>query len=174
MEPLTIHEKRKISTKSWIFCAVMLLLCAFLVWYGFTEGGFFYLLIGGAGILYFGYCLILAIRSLVKKPAILTIEEQGIRGAGTASALDFISYDEIARMELFRRMKDRYIGIIPKDEAAFLERLSPARREAARANIRLNLPPVFVRVEDAVEMSAEAIVREIETRLSPAEQQETR
>ncbi|MBR0153594.1 MAG: hypothetical protein IJM26_07400, partial [Lachnospiraceae bacterium] len=65
-------------------------------------------------------------------------------------------------------------GIIPKDEAAFLERLSPARREAARANIRLNLPPVFVRVEDAVEMSAEAIVREIETRLSPAEQQETR
>ena len=170
MERLVIHEKRRISVKSLIFCIVMLVLSAYLTWYGLGEGGFFYLLIGGLGLLYFGYCLVLAILSRTRMPVILTLDEEGVSGSGTASALDFIAYEEIGRVESFKRMRDRYIGITPKDPEAYFERISPTRREAARANLRLNLPPIFLRVEDAVEMNAEAIAAEIERRIPRSEE----
>ena len=165
MEPLIIHEKRKISAKSVCFCVIMLLICAYLAWFGSHEGGFFYLILGIIGLLYFGFCLILALLSLAKTPAILTFEEEGLRGLGSASALDFIAYEDIGQVESFRRLQDQYIGITPKDTEAFLAKLPPAKREAARANLRLNLPPFFVRVEDAVELTPEEITQEIRRRL---------
>ena len=144
----------------------MLLACIYLIFFGTSEGGFFYLILGIVGTLYFVYALVMALVAASKTRAILTIDPEGITDSQLQGAAGFLRYEDICEAKALRRMKESYLGIVPKDPDSFLEGLSGSARAAAKANMNLNLPPVLIRMEDAVEMTADMAADIIEEHLS--------
>ena len=95
LDTMIIHEKRKISGKSLIFTVIMLLACIYLIYFGAHEGGFFYLLLGIIGAIYFLYALVMALLSAAKTRVLLTIGPEGITDSQFQGAVGFLRYEDI-------------------------------------------------------------------------------
>ncbi len=157
MEKIVIEERQS-KTIRLMLTGLLLFIISVMVWIlGMREKwillwitGLLSMIVSGIGFLiYLG-------RSLQKKP-LLTITFDGIIDSSSGSSVGFISFRDIERFCIINNMGRKAIGVIPKDEKYFMDKLSPLKQKIARSNIDNQVPPFTIRVDKAKDMSLEDI-----------------
>jgi hypothetical protein len=146
---------------------LLLLILSVIVWItGMRERktllwmvGLLSMIISGIGFLiYLG-------RALQRKP-LLTITFDGIIDSSSGSSVGYIPFQDIERFCIINNMGQRAIGVIPKDETFFMDKLSPIKQKIAKSNIDNQHPPLTIRVDKAKDMSLEDIFTLLNKRLN--------
>lgn len=164
MEEIIIHEKKKKENGPLAAGLVMIAGSVYIIHLGRQNGGIFYLLLGTVGVLFFGFCLFYAVAGRVKERTLLVMGAEGITDTSSAAGAGFIPYSEIQKAAVFQAMKETYVGIWLKDTERYVEQLPAGKRNAVRANLKLNCPPVCLRLGEAKEMTTEEIASYIARR----------
>ena len=165
MNEIIIHEKKNTDRKPLAAGIGMLIASVFVLVTGILDGSILFDIVGIAGILYFGYCTIYAVIGLSRERQLLVAGEDGITDTSMASGSMHIPYEQMESVEVFRALKEPYIGIRLKDQESFLAGLSGRNRAVVKSNLQLNCPPVCLRVNRAKEMDIDAIADLIRGRM---------
>lgn len=137
-----------------------------ILYLGMRESAIIYKVIGLIASVFFGSCTIYNFLRTIKAKPLLTITLDGIIDSSSASAYGFISFLEIEHIEEVNIFGQQVIGITLKDFEAFSKKLTPVKIKSARASMRMNLPPVAIRVDTAKDISLKDIVTLLQKRLA--------
>ncbi|MGB8452014.1 MAG: STM3941 family protein [Anaerocolumna sp.] len=166
MEKIVIEEKQSKTVKL-MFLGLLLLILSVIVWIlGMRERrtlvwmtGLVSMFISGIGFLiYLG-------RALQRKP-LLTITFDGIIDSTSGSSVGYIPFQDIERFCIINNRGQKVIGVIPKDEKFFTDKLSPLKQRIAKNNIDNQSPPFTIYVDKAKDMSLEDIFTLLTKRLN--------
>ncbi|WFR57656.1 hypothetical protein QA584_00840 [Anaerocolumna sp. AGMB13025] len=166
MEKIVIEERQSKTIKL-MSIGLLLLILSVIIWIiGMRERktllwitGLLSMIISGIGFLiYLG-------RALQRKP-LLTITFDGIIDSSDRSSIGYIPFQDIEKFCIINNMGQRVIGVIPKDEPLFLDKLSPIKQKIAKCNIDNQHPPLTIHVEKAKDMSLEDIFTLLNKRLN--------
>lgn len=105
------------------------------------------------------FCIVFFIilnKTLQKRP-LITITFDGIIDCSSDKSVGFIPFGDIDKFLIMDNPNRKSIGIIPKDEEAFIKKLSPIKQDLARVNVAKQLPPFELFLNDAKDMSLEDI-----------------
>ena len=166
MEDIVIEELRVKAYRICLAGIVMLIASIALWWFGVNESSWLYTAVGVVGTIFFGIGSIVAFGRAVKEKPLLTIKWDGINDTSSASAVGFIPYSEIERLEIINIFGQRVIGVTPKNINNFVAKLSKGKQRAAKMNIKMNYPPVSIRLDTAKDMTIEDIFSLLEKRFS--------
>lgn len=166
MEKIVIEEKQSKTIKLMLLGLVLLILSV-IVWIaGMREkraviwlAGFLSMAVSSA---IFMTCLG---RALTGKP-LLTITFDGIIDSSTVSSVGYIPFLDIESFCITEQLGKKVIGVIPKDEKNFMEKLSPIKQQLAKSNINNQSPPLTLQVDKAKDMSLEDIYTLLTKRLN--------
>lgn len=166
MENIVIEEKQSRMLRLNLLGLLMTVLCAIVLLLGIKMQQYFYSLLGGIGIVFFGICTIYNFSRTIKSKALLTITVEGIEDSSMAGSPGFISFGEIERFEIVNVFGQRMIGVIPKNVEEFVRKLPQLKQKSAQSNLRMKLPPIAIRVDNARDMSIEDILTLLQKRHS--------
>lgn len=122
MEKIVIEERESKSTK--IVVVGLFMLFSIAVWiFGIKEKRILYWIIGFVATVTTGIrFLILLTRTLERKP-LLTITFDGIIDSSSTSSVGYIAFQDIHRFCIAHINGQKVIGVIPKDDEAFIDKL---------------------------------------------------
>jgi len=165
VEKIVIEERQ---SKAIMIATVglLMLLVSIVFWiFGLKEKIIVFGIIGFLATVFCGIrFLVLLMKTLQRKP-LLTITFDGIVDSSSASSVGYIAYQDIARFCIVNLYGQEAIGVIPKDEETFIDKLSPLMQEVAKSNINSKNPPFSIRVDRAKDMSLEDIFTLLKKRL---------
>lgn len=164
MEDIIIEEKQSTILRLNLLGLLMTSICAIILLYGIKSSSFFNKMLGGLGVLFFGGCTLYIFSRTIKPKALLTIKVDGFIDSSTAGSIGFISFSDIEKFEVVNIFGQRMIGVWPKDIKQFVQNLPQLRQKSARSSLRMNLPPVAIRVDTARDMSIEDILTLLQKR----------
>lgn len=165
MEKIVIEERQSKAILMAI-AALILLIVSMVLWInGMREKRILYWVPGFIATISFGiYFLVLLTRTLERKP-LLTITFDGIIDSSSAGSVGYIAFQDIECFNIISLYGKKVIGVIPKDEEAFIDKLSPVKQGIARSNQNIKCPPFSIRVDRAKDMSLEDIFTLLKKRL---------
>lgn len=166
VEKIVIEEKQSKTIKL-MSIGLLLLIISVIVWILGMKAN--RILLWMAGLLSMiissiGFLIYLG-RALQRKP-LLTITFDGIIDSTSGSSVGYIPFQDIERFCIVNNMGQKVIGVIPKDEKFFTDKLSPIKQKIAKSNIDNQAPPFTIRVDKAKDMSLEDIFTLLTKRLS--------
>ncbi|MFU0827648.1 MAG: YcxB domain-containing protein [Lachnoclostridium sp.] len=165
MEKIVIEEKQSKAVRLMLI-GLVIFIVSLVVWItGMREKrvlmwltGFLEMII--SGIVFFIYLG----QSLQKKP-LLTITFDGIIDSSSGSSVGYIPFQDIEKFSIVEIGGKKIIGVIPKDEKRFTDKLSPLKQKLAKDNLNNQTAPLTIRVDKAKDMSAEDILTLLTKRL---------
>ena len=166
MEKIVIEMKQSKTIKLMSMGFLLLLLSIFIWILGMREKkillwltGLLSMILSGTGFLiYLG-------RALQRKP-LLTITFDGIIDSSSVNSVGYIPFQDIERFCITNNSGQKVIGVIPKDEKYFMDKLSPIKQRLAKNNIDNQVPPFTIRVDKAKDMSLEDVYTLLTKRLN--------
>lgn len=165
MEEIVIEKKKRKDMLKAAGGSLLVLASVALFSYGFRQKVTICWTVGIFAILFFGvYFLILLSRTLESTP-LLTITFDGITDCSSKSSVGFISFQDIEEFSIISLYGKKVIGIIPKDEKEFINKLSPVKQVIAKSNVNMYFPPYSIRADRAKDMSLEDIFTLLKKRL---------
>lgn len=166
MDKIVIEEKKSKACLIAAAALAMFVISASLWIFGTIYRRVIYITVGILGTVFFGISLIAAlVRALRSKP-LLTITLDGVIDSSCAGAAGFISYLDIERFEIVNVFGQRAIGVIPRDTPSFLKKLKTTQRKNAEVSLKMNYPPIMIRVDTAKDMTIEDILSMLSKRLT--------
>lgn len=165
MEKIVIEERQSKAMRI-AMIGFLCLISSVAVWiFGLKENR---IIVRSIGFLATGFCgirfLILLSLTFQRKP-LLTITFDGIIDSSSTSSVGYIAFQDIERFYIVNLSGKDVIGVIPKDEEAFVDKLSPIKQGIARSNISTKLPPFTIRADKAKDMSLEDVFTLLKKRL---------
>jgi hypothetical protein len=165
VEKIVIEEKQSKAVRLMLI-GLVIFIVSLVVWItGMREKrvlmwltGFLEMII--SGIVFFIYLG----QSLQKKP-LLTITFDGIIDSSSGSSVGYIPFQDIEKFSIVEIGGKKIIGVIPKDEKRFTDKLSPLKQKLAKDNLNNQTAPLTIRVDKAKDMSAEDILTLLTKRL---------
>jgi len=166
VEKIVIEEKQSKTIRRMLI-GLLFIIVSVIVWIlGMREKrillsitGLLFMMVSGIGFLvYLG-------RSLQKKP-LLAITFDGIIDSSSGGSVGYIPFQDIKSFCIVDNMGQKVIGVIPKDEKFFMEKLSPIKQRIAKNNIDHQSPPLTICVDKAKDMSLEDIFTLLTKRLN--------
>lgn len=112
-------------------------------WANGTEGVMVAVL-GLASISFFGLCGIYAFMRIVRRTPALVVDDRGITDNASAIGVGFIAWSEIEEMREYRFMNQTFMGVVPRDLEALLDRQPRWKRLVIRVNQLLGTLPVNI------------------------------
>lgn len=100
--------------------------------------------IGALSVAFFGLCAVYAIWRLLRPTPALVINRDGILDNASAVAVGFLAWQDIAELREYTFNGQTFLGIVPKDVNAVLQKQPAWRRSAIRANLALGALPVNI------------------------------
>ncbi|WMJ85566.1 STM3941 family protein [Anaerocolumna sp. MB42-C2] len=166
MEKIVIEMKQSKSIKLMLIGFLLLLLSIFIWILGLRERKILVWLTGLLSMMlsFTGFLIYLG-RVLQRKP-LLTITFDGIIDSSSVNSVGYIPFQDIKRFCIVNNNGQKVIGVIPKDEKFFTDKLSPIKQRLAKNNIDNQTPPFTIRVDKAKDMSLEDIYTLLTKRLS--------
>lgn len=165
MDNIVIEEKRSKANRLAAAGFGMFLISAALLVYGILYRQIIYLVIGIVATIFFGISFLISLTRALRSRPLLTITLDGIIDSSCTSAAGFISFLDIDRFESVNVFGQKAIGVVPKDTKEFLHKLKHTQRKNAEMNMKMNYPPVLIRVDTAKDMSIEDILSMLKKRL---------
>lgn len=161
-----VIEEKKSKAFQLVFAGFFMAVASAALWaVGISDQVFLYKLIGCVACVFFGIAFIAALLRAMKKKPLLTIKGDGIIESSSASSIGFISYDEIEEFRIVNIYGQKVIGILPKNNQEFVEKLPKTKQRAANMNIKMSFPPASIRVDTAKDMTIEDIYSLLQKRL---------
>lgn len=165
MEDIVITEQKRKAYQI-VLAGCSMLICSIAVGiYGWMDEVGIFLIIGIIGGIFFGIGTVVSFARAAKGKPLIVIKWDSIEDYSSASAVGKIMYGEIKSIQVVNIFGQRVIGIWPKDSDEFVKRLSKAKQRAAKMNMKMNFPPVSMRVDTAKDMTIEDIYTLLEKRL---------
>jgi hypothetical protein len=166
VEKIVIEEKQSRMIKL-MSIGLLLLIVSVVVWIsGMREKRILLWMTGLLAMIISGVEFIIYLgRALQRKP-LLTITFDGIIDSTAGSSMGYISFQDIERFCIMNNMGQKAIGVIPKDEKFFKDKLSLGKQRIAKSNIDNQSPPFTIRVDKAKDMSLEDIFTLLTKRLN--------
>ena len=165
MDNIVIEEKRTEANRLAAAAFGMFAVSAAVLVYGIIEHTVIYLIVGAIAVVFFGISFLIALTRALRSRPLLTITLDGIIDSSCAGAVGFISFLDIERFDIVNVFGQKAIGVIPKDTKEFLHTLTPPQRKNAQMSLKMNYPPVLIRVDTAKDISIEDILSLLEKRL---------
>ena len=129
------------------------------------------LIVGIAGIVFFGKLSLKGLKQIKEKPPILTLQADGITDRSLYSTPYTIPYSAMEQVKNYVYKKKKFVGInlLPEGETRFLETLSEEMRSAMEGNKKIsgfiaNIPLDYIHV------SADELCKEINVRIKREEE----
>lgn len=166
MDKIVIEEKK---SKACLIAAAALFMFAVsaALWiFGSVYHRVIYLAVGIVATIFFGISFAASLTRALRSKPLLTITLDGIIDTSSTGAVGFIPYLDIEQFEIVNVFGQRAIGVMLKDSGAFLKKLRATQRKNAEMSIRMNYPPVMIRVDTAKDMTIEDIVSMLRKRLT--------
>lgn len=157
MEDIVIEELSARAYKIVLSGVIMLIASIILGVFGKHEHRGFLIVIGVIGIVFFGISSIVALWRASKNKPLLTITMDGIIDTSSVSGVGFIRYEEINSIDIVNIFGQRVIGVTPKNVNSYVKSLPKSKQRAAKMNVKMNYPPISIRVDTAKDMSIEDI-----------------
>ena len=157
MEDIVIEELSARAYKIALSGGIMFIASMILWGFGRYEHSRLFKAIGVLGIVFFGISTAVALYRASKNKPLLTITTDGIIDTSCASGVGYIGYDEIESVEIVNIFGQHVIGVTPKNVNEYMKRLPKSKQRAAKMNIKMNYPPISIRVDTAKDMSIEDI-----------------
>ncbi len=170
MDEIIIREKKQKNSRSLITASILFCACIYLFFSGFGDNGFFYLILGALGLLYFGVCVIRMIVAAVREPVLLILRKDDAvvsMGGGKLA----VPYAQMEKAETFRAMGQIYLGIWIREEKAWEEGLSLPQRSAVQSNLRIACPPICVRMGEAKGYTPQEVLELVKSRIPEVEEE---
>lgn len=165
MEKIVIEKKQTTAVKL-LTLDLFLMLLSLLAWlYGKKERLIIMRMSGLFALIVLAIAFFVFLGHALESKPLLTITFDGIIDSTTSGSVGYIPFQDIENFTVTCLMSQKVIGIIPKDEDAFIEKLSPLKQKAALENLRLKYPPMSIRVDKAKDMSLEDIYTLLTKRL---------
>ena len=176
MTPLVVPPNRarfwRLGVSSLVFAAfgVWLVVRALLVedrafgaWSAVVAG------IGVASIVFFGLCGAWFFVRLASPTPLLVIDDRGLVDSASAVGVGFVAWSEIEELRQYRFGRQTFLGVVPRDHAAILQRQRLWKRWIMRLNRRFGALPINVPAS-ALPMPVSDLLEELQGRLASARQ----
>lgn len=163
MEKIIIEEKQTRAVRHFMQSFAMLFLSVTLWVAGFREK---YILLGFVGVIatiIFGIRSIMYLSKASQKKPLITITFDGIIDSSSKGSIGFLSYQDMEEFCIVE--EDEAIGIIPREETAFISKLSPLKQQMALDNKNYEKPVFLLYVGNAKDMSLQDIYTLLKKRL---------
>jgi len=163
VEKIIIEEKQTKAVRRCMQSFALLFLSVTLWVAGFRER---YILLSFAGVIatiIFGIRCIINLLKASQKKSLITITFDGIIDSSSKGSVGLLSYQDIEQFCIVA--EDDAIGIIPRDEEAFIGKLSPLKQQTALVNKNNEKPVFLLFVGNAKDMSLEDIYTLLKKRL---------
>jgi hypothetical protein len=125
-------------------------------------------LLAGIGVAFFGGTLVYLLARIVKPRPAVVISSRGITDTASALGVGFLAWEEIAEMRVYQQGRQTFLGIMPKDVDALLDRLPAWQRWVVRDNLASGAAPINI-PQVVLPISAVDLLRKINLRRPVAE-----
>lgn len=149
MNELVIERNPKKSRKILWSGIFITLLSVLLLVAGVQSGQLFILVIGIAGVLFFGMCMVVLIKRNAKSRVVMILSHRGLDDRCAASSVGLIPWHCISSVAVVAIGGQTFLGVYLKDVEGFLQNFSGLRAKAIRANIRMDYPPICITLQEA-------------------------
>jgi hypothetical protein len=165
MEDIIIEEK-KMKAMLMAAAGLLMFVASILLWIiGMNEKIMLYCIFGVILSIVFGIGFLILLSLTFESKPLLTITIDGIIDNSSAGSSVNIGFQDIERFCIVSLYGKNVIGVIPKDEKTFIDKLSTVKQMTAKSKVSKNCPPFFIRVERAKDMSLEDIFTLLKKRL---------
>lgn len=165
MEKIVIEERQSIAIKI-AFIAFVMLIASITVWgFGIKDNKILLWILGFLATIILSISFIVFLGRAIQRKPLLTITFDGIIDSSSSNSVGYIAFQDIEGFCVVNIYGKKVIGVIPKDEEAFIDKLSPIRQGVARSNVKLKYPPFSIWVDRAKDMSLEDILTLLKKRL---------
>lgn len=166
MEKIVIEERQSKTIKL-MFLGLLILIAAVVIWItGMREKRVLLWLPGFLAMVISSIIFLIYLgRALQRKP-LLTITFDGIIDSSSVSSVGYIPFQDIEGFCIVNQAGQKLIGVIPKDEKVFTDKLSPLKQRIAKNNIDNRTAPFTLQVDRAKDMSLEDIFTLLTKRLN--------
>jgi hypothetical protein len=141
----------------------------------FIAGGIFILrtpsipwfdkVIGGyGGVAFFGLCLVYLLYRVIKPSPSLIINHEGIFDNASALGVGLLRWSEIADVQIYQFLNQRFLGIVPTNVDRVLERQSAMKRWLLKMNQRYFVSAPFNIPENVLPIRLEDVLAQIQRR----------
>lgn len=166
MEDIVIEEL-KLKAYKIFFGGCIMLLSSILIWIvGVSKHSLIYISVGVISTVFMGIGTLVVYLRIAKEKPLLTIKLDGIIDSSSASAVGFIEYGDIDSFEIVNLFGVRMIGVSFNNAEDFVKKLSKGKQRAARMNMKMNYPPISLRLDTAKDISIEDIYSMLQKRLA--------
>lgn len=166
MEDIIIEELSQRAYKIVLSGVIMLISSLLLLLFGRHEYSGILIIVGAVGCVFFGISTIVALYRATKNKPLLTLTMDGIIDTSSVSGVGFISYEEIDSVEIVNIFGQRAIGVTPKNKDVYVNKLPKGKQRAAKMNMKMNYPPITIRLDTAKNISIEDIYTLVVKRLN--------
>lgn len=166
MEDIIIEELSQRAYKIVLSGVIMLLSSLILLLFGKHESSGILIVVGVLGCMFFGISTLVALYRATKNKPLLTLTMDGIIDTSSVSGVGFISYEDIESVEIVNIFGQRVIGVTPKNKNAYVNKLPKGKQRAAKMNMKMNYPPITIRLDTAKDISIEDIYTLVVKRLN--------
>jgi hypothetical protein len=161
-----VIEQRQTEAVKFLTLDILLLVISICAWiFGRREKVVLLWLTGLLAIIILGIAFFVFLGRAMERKPLLTITFDGIIDSSSQGSVGYIPFQDIENFIIVKIMNRKVIGIIPKDEASFIEKLSPIKQKAAKENIAQKYPPLSICADKAKDMSLEDIYTLLKKRL---------
>jgi hypothetical protein len=115
------------------------------------------------GIPFFGLCFVYALYRLLSPKAAVVISREGIFDNASAVGAGMLKWEEIAEIYTYDFMRQRMLGIVPKDAEAVIARQPLFKRILARLNRGLVQAPFNI-PQNTLSIPVDELLKKIEER----------
>lgn len=165
MEKIVIEEKQS-KTLRWMVLSFIFVFVSLVLWIlGMREKRTLLWVTGFIAFVSFTIRLIILMGKALQKKPLITITFDGIIDSSDGSSVGYIPFLDIESFCIVKLPEGKVIGVLPKDEQGFVEKLSPNKQRIARTNLSMKYPPFSLRVDNAKDMSLEDIFTLLKKRL---------
>lgn len=165
VEQIVIEQRQRQAVK-FLTLDILLLIISFSAWIiGKKEKLVFIWFTGFLAMIILGIAFFILLSRAMEHKPLLTITFDGIIDSSSQGSVGYIPFQDIENFIIVNIMNKKVIGIIPKDEASFIEKLSPIKQKTAKENLEQKYPPLSISVENAKDMSLEDIYTLLKKRL---------
>lgn len=165
LQDIIIEAKRAKNSKILYTNLFMLVPLCILIIYGVKDHKWACLVWGSFGIILIGVGSIITMNRVVCREPLLKITVEGIEDYSTTGNTIFIAFSDISRIDIVNIYGQRMIAVYPRNMEQFISKLPYIKQKAAKANIRMKLPPISFRVDEARDMTIEDILTLLKKRL---------
>lgn len=165
MEKIVIEEKQSKAVKLMLL-GLLVFIISVIVWVtGMREKRVLLWLTGFIALVISGIATLIYLGQALQKKPLLTITFDGIIDSSSGGSVGFISFQDIKEFCIVEQMGKKTIGVIPKDEKLFTDKLSPLKQRIAKENIINQTAPLTIQADKAKDMSLEDILTLLTKRL---------